>query len=82
MEDLFEGLELVPVQREYEYLVIDVYKAAHDIPSIPPRETVLTLTAGVEPHQLTAAIIGLTVLIISDPVTEQQLIIRPDISYD
>ena len=69
MEDLFERLELVPVERENEYLVVDVNKTADNVPSTPPRETVLTLTAGVEPHQLPAPVIGLAVLVISNPVT-------------
>ena len=69
MEDLFEGLELVPVEREDEYLVVDVNKTADNIPSTPPRQTVLTLTAGIEPHQLPAPVVGLAVLVIANPVT-------------
>ena len=69
-----------PVKGEYEYLVIDVYKAADNIPSIPPRQSVLALTAGIEPHQLTAAIVGLTVLVISDPVAGTSSLISPLIS--
>ena len=68
MEDLTEWLELGPIEGEYQHFVIDINEAADNVPSFPPRESVLALTAGIEPHQLPAAVVGLTVLVITDPV--------------
>ena len=68
MEDLTEWLELGPIEGEYQHFVIDINEAADNVPSFPPRESVLALTAGIEPHQLPAAVVGLAVFVITDPV--------------
>ena len=70
MEDLTEGLELTSIERKYQTLVIDINEAAHNIPGLPARECLLALTAGVEPHQLAAAVVGLAVLVITNPVPD------------
>ena len=68
MEDLTEWLELGPIEGEHQHFVIDINEAADNVPSFPPRESVLALTARIEPHQLPAAVVGLAVLVITDPV--------------
>ena len=68
MEDLTEWLELGPIEGEYQHFVIDINEAAHNIPGLPARECLLALTAGVEPHQLAAPVVGLAVLVITNPV--------------
>ena len=70
MEDLTEGLELTSIERKYQTLVIDINEAAHNIPGLPARECLLALTAGVEPHQLAAPVVGLAVLVITNPVPD------------
>ena len=71
LEDLVEWFELGTVQREDYGLAVNIYEAAHYIPLLPPRQLTLALTASIEPHQLSAAVIGLAILVITYAIPRQ-----------
>ena len=69
LEDLTEGFKTDTIETEGDELVININEAAHNISWLPPGQRLLTVARGIEPHQLPAPIICLTVLIISNTIT-------------
>jgi hypothetical protein len=65
---LVERFELCTIEGEDNDLVVNVNEAAHSVALLPPWQLTLALTAGIEPHELPAPIIGLAKLIISNSI--------------
>ena len=57
------------VEGEDQELVVDVNEAADNVPRLPLGHGVLGLAVSIEPHELSAAVIRLTAIIIPDPVS-------------
>ena len=72
LEDLFEGLKADTIEREDKELVVNVNEAANNVTRIPSWKRLLVVTSSIEPHQLSAAIVGLTVLIITNTISRTQ----------
>ena len=56
------------VEGEDKELVVDVNETSNDVPGLPLRDRVLRFTICIEPHELSAAVIRLTAVIIPDPI--------------
>ena len=58
----------MPVEGEDQELVVDVNETSDDVPRLPLRHRVLRLTISIKPHELSAAVIRLTAVIVPDPI--------------
>ena len=72
LEDLFERLKADTIEREDYELVVNVNEAANNVSWSPSWQRLLIVTRGIEPHELSAAIIGLTELIISNAIPRME----------